>query len=174
MMGSSQSLHELVAAAQSNAKATEDRISELLKLMGGQIGSDVQVAELRAATVALELAAIDIFSLFEARMQHHFKRGPFSRKLKSLLLDSEQTDLANRVHQYYLAINVLKHGKGASYRELLSVPSSLFVVKPTEDIIPDEADASTGLVDVNVPGFFDGLTMTILDACQFLEGKGAS
>ncbi|MBL4749933.1 MAG: hypothetical protein JKX71_05010 [Amylibacter sp.] len=170
-MGASQSLLELVAAAQANAKTYEDRISEILKLIGGQSGSDAQVEELRAVTVSLELAAVDTFSLFEARMQHHFKRGPFSRKLKSLLLEAEQTDLADRVYQYYLAINVLKHGKGASYRELLNAPSTLFVVRPTEDIIADEAHAPTGLVDVSVPGFFDGLTTTIIEAYHFLENR---
>jgi len=171
MMRASQSVPELVAAAQANAKTSEDHVSGILKLMDGQNGSDAQVKELRAATDALELAAVDIFSLFEARMQHHFRRGPFSRKLKSLLLESEQTDLADRVHQYYLAINVLKHGKGASYRELLNTPSSLFVIKPIEDIIADEAHAPAGLIDVTVPGFFDGLTTTILEAYHFLENR---
>jgi len=171
MMRSSQSVPELVAAAQANAKTSEDRVSGILKLMDGKNGSDAQVKELRAATDALELAAVDIFSLFEARMQHHFRRGPFSRKLKSLLLEAEQTDLADSVHQYYLVINVLKHGKGASYRELLNTPSSLFVIEPIEDIIADEARAPSGLVDVTVPGFFDGLTTTILEAYHFLENR---
>jgi hypothetical protein len=171
MMGASQSLLELVAAAQANAKTYEDRISEILKHMDGQNGSDAQVEELRAATVSLELAAVDTFSLFEARMQHHFKRGPFSRKLKSLLLEAEQIDLADRVYQYYLAINVLKHGKGASYRELLNAPSTLFVMRPTEDIIADEAHTPAGLVDVSVPGFFDGLATTIIEAYHFLENR---
>jgi hypothetical protein len=171
MMAASQSLLELVAEAQTNAKPYQDRISEVLKLMDGQNGSDAQAEDLRAATVALELAAVDIFSVFEARMQHHFRRGPFSRKLKSLLLDAGQTDLADRVYQYYLAINVLKHGNGASYRELLKNPSTLFVVKPTQDIITDEAHPAAGLVDVSVPGFFEGLTTTILEAYQFLENR---
>ena len=168
-MSTSQSLLELVAAAKADAKTSEDRISEILKLTGGQDGSDAQVEELRAATASLELAAVDIFSLFEARMQHHFRRGPFSRKLRSLLLEAGKNDLADRVHQYYLAINVLKHRKGASYRELLKTPSTLFVVKPAEDITVDEAPA--GLVDVSVSGFFDGLTTTILEAYHFLENR---
>jgi hypothetical protein len=170
-MAASQSVLELVAAAQTDAKVSEDRISDVLKPLDGQTGSDAQVEELRAATVALELAAIDVFSLFEARMQHHFRRGPFSRKLKSLLLESGQADLADRFHQYYLAINVLKHGKGASYRELLDAPNSLFVVKPAEDINIDGTPPPAGLVDVSVPGFFDGLTKTILDAHHFLENR---
>lgn len=174
MMNASQSLLELVAATQATAKTSEDRILEILKLMDGQTGSDAQVEDLRAERVSLELAAVDIFSLFEARMQHHFRRGPFSRKLKSLLLSSGQTDLADRVYQYYLAVNVLKHGKGASYRELLKTPSTLFIVKPNVDIIADEAQAPASLVDINVPGFFDGLTTTILEAYHFLENRHVS
>lgn len=173
-MGDPQNLLELVAAARANAKAFEDRISEVLKLIDGQTGSDAQVEDLRAATVALELAAIDIYSVFEARMQHHFRRGPFSRKLKSLLLESGQTALADRIHQYYLVINVLKHGKGASYRELLKTPSALFGVNPAEDIIGDELQAPASLVDICVPGFFDGLTTTIVEAYHFLENRQVS
>jgi hypothetical protein len=171
MMEASQSLPELIAIAQSTVKTSEARVSETLALMDSQSGSDAQRKELCAATVEIELAAVDIFSLFEARMQHHFKRGPFSRKLKSLLLEAGQADLANRVHQYYLLINVLKHGKGASYRELLNDPSCLFVMKSTGDIINNDARPSAGLVDVNVSGFFDGLTKTILEAYRFLENR---
>ena len=170
-MEASHHVLELVKSAQVNAKISEARISDILKRMEGQNGSDAKVEELRAAIILLELEAVDIFSLFEARMQHHFKRGPFSRKLKSLLLESQQTDLADKFYQYYLAINVLKHGRGASYRELLNVPNSLFVVKSNEDIIIDEEHLSTGLVDVSVPGFFDGLIKTILEAYHFLENR---
>ena len=170
-MEASHHVLELVKSAQVNAKISEARISDILKRMEGQNRSDAKVVELRAAIILLELEAVDIFSLFEARMQHHFKRGPFSRKLKSLLLESQQTDLADKFYQYYLAMNVLKHGRGASYRELLNVPNSLFVVKSNEDIIIDEEHLSTGLVDVSVPGFFDGLIKTILEAYHFLENR---
>jgi len=170
-MGATQSLLERVAAAQANAKTSEDRISEISSLMKGQNVPEAQAEDLRAATVALELAAIDIFSLFEARMQHHFKRGPFSRKLKSLLLEAGQKGLADRVYQYYLAINVLKHGTGASYRELLNAPSALIVMKPSKSAIADEAHPAAGLIDVSVPGFFDGLTATIIEAYEFLENR---
>ena len=170
-MATSQSLLEQIAAAQVTAKALEGRISEALKLMDGSLGTDAQVKELRRATKALELAAVDIFSIFEARMQHHFKRGPFSRKLKALLLESKQPDLADQLHKYYLAVNVLKHGKGASYRELLNSPTSLFDVKSPQAANSEEAQPTAGLIDVTVLGFFDGLTKTIVDAYHFLEDK---
>ena len=170
-MSTSPSVPDLIATARINAATALERISDVPKQMGGQTGSDAQVKELHDATAALELLVIDIYSLFEARMQHHFKRGPFSRKLKAVLLEAGQTDLAHRVHQYYLAVNVLKHGKGASYRELLDTPSSFVAIKSTEDIIADEAQAPANLIDTSVPGFLDGLTITLLEAYYFLEKK---
>ena len=170
-MATSQSLLELIAAAQVTAKAFENRISDALKLMDGSVGTDAQVKELRRATKALELAAVDIFSIFEARMQHHFKRGPFSRKLKALLLESKKLDLAERLHKYYLAVNVLKHGKGASYRALLNSPTSLFDVNSPQTANSDETQPSVSLIDVTALGFFAGLTTTIADAYHFLEDK---
>ena len=160
-MGAISSVLDLVEAARSNAKASEARISELRQENAG--------AELQEAVTALELVAVDIFSVFEARMQHHFKRGPFSRKLKQLLVDSGETDLAYKLHSYYLAINVLKHGKGASYREMVASKSPFLADASGSQV--DGDDAPRTFVDVNVPGFFDGLTETILQAYHFLNRK---
>lgn len=165
-MAALESIPELVARAQANARISQERI---LNIRQKTDGSSAQAEEVSAATGALEKAAVDIFSVFEARMQHHFKRGPFSRKLKALLVESGQGDLADRLHHYYLAINVLKHGKGASYRELLGAPSALVVMKPAAETTQGDAPAS--LIDVSADGFFDGLTATILDAYHFLEKR---
>jgi len=170
-MDASQSVGELVDAAQVNAKISVDRISQVLTAIDGQNGSEDQVEELRAATVALELVAVDIFSVFEARMGHHFKRGPFARKLKAKLLDARKADLAHRFHQYYLAINVLKHGTGASFRELRDNPNAMFVLRGEDEIAGADTAEPVGLVDVTVTGFFDGLSATILEAYAFLEKK---
>lgn len=170
-MGTSQSFLELMTEAQDKAKVSEDRILEIASSIGDQGATKAQEQDLRAATIALEETAVDIFSLFEARMQHHFRRGPFSRKLKALLLDAGQTDLADRVHQYYLATNVLKHGTGASYRELLKNPQTLFVVKSSKGVDASDATTPPSLVDVSIPGFFDGLSSAIREAYDFLEDK---
>ncbi len=170
-MASEHDVKELVAAARATAKPSEDRISEVTTLIDAGQGTDALVEDLRAATIALELAAVDLFSTFEARMQHHFRRGPFSRKLVTLLRDAGQTELADRFHQYYLAINVLKHGKGASHRELLNAPSALFVTKLALDSVAEDAPQQAGLIDVTDQGFFDGLSATILEAHQFLESR---
>ena len=170
-MGSSQTILELVVAAELNAKVHEDRISDILKHIDGLTGSSAQGKELRGAVASLELVMVDIFSVFEARMQHHFKRGPFSRKLTSLLLKAGETDLADRVHQYYLMVNVLKHGKGSSYRELLNAPSCLFVLKTSEEIISNEENAPSTLIDASAPSVFSGLAATIIDSYYFLQSR---
>jgi hypothetical protein len=162
-MEASHSVPELVGAAQSTANACQNRISEIQSLKGAAQDLDAAIAELEAVVV-------DIFSVFEARMQHHFKRGPFSRKLKAKLLEAGEPDLADRLHQYYLAVNVLKHGKGASYRELLKNPSALITMNNADDVTAHEDRATSGLVDVTPTGFFDGLCATILEATAFLEG----
>ena len=125
-MEKTKNLPALIAVAQADAKVHEDR---LRAPVASQSGADAQDQERRAATFALELAAVDLFTLFEARMQHHFKRGPFSRKLRAALLEAKQPDLADRIHKHYLAVNVLKHGIGASYRELLAAKVTPFTSK---------------------------------------------
>ena len=160
-----------MAETRLNATTYENLISDNLKHIDDLTIPNVQGRELRGAVASLELVMVDIFSIFEARMQHHFKRGPFSRKLTSLLLDAGETDLADRVHQHYLMINVLKHGKGSSYRELLNAPSCLFEIKTPEGIISNEEYASSKFIDVSTPGLFNGLASTIIDAYHFLESR---
>ena len=170
-MASSQPLTELVHATQSTARTSLDRMSEILKRADGQTLSDAQIKEIASETDAIELVAVDIFTVFEARMQRHFKRGPLSRKVEAALLTAGHADLADRLHQYYLAINVLKHGRGASHRELLNSKSAMLVVTQDDDAGAKSQGAPTGLIDVTSPHFFDGLVATILDAYQFLEGR---
>ena len=170
-MAASLPLPELVRAAQTTANTSRDRMTEILKLSEGQTLSDELTKEIASETVAIELAAVDIFAVFEARMQHHFKRGPLSRKVKEALLAAGQADLADRLHQYYLAINVLKHGTGASHRELLNNKSTRIVVKKATDVTAGSDDVATGLIDVTSPQFFDGLAETILEACSFLDKR---
>ncbi|MGY3438005.1 hypothetical protein ACW9UO_08685 [Marinovum sp. KMM 9879] len=170
-MTASQTLPELVHAAQRTAKASQDRMSDILKLAEGHTLSDAHAKEMASETVAIELAAVDIFTVFEARMQRHFTRGPLSRKVTAALLAAGHADLAERLHQYYLAINVLKHGPGASHRELLNSKSAMLKPAQAPDAGVKSEGASTGLIDVTSKHFFDGLAETILEAYKFLENR---
>ena len=166
-MEATQSVIELVADAKAKAKASEQRVVEIETLIAEQGASADAWEELSELLSGMEAAVVDIYSLFEARMQRNFKRGPFSRKLKALLMETKNPDLADRIHQYYLAVNVLKHGTGASYRELVASPSSRIVTKP----VGSDTEQSTSLIDVSGIGFFDGLAEAILDSCAFLEKR---
>lgn len=134
--------------------------------MAATITDLLDAAHKSAATLtkpaAIEAACIELAAVFEARMQHHFKRGPFYKKLHKLLIENENTPLAIRVHQYATAVSVIKHGPGASYRELKSIPNLPF------DIRIPAAEPHT-LVDVTSGNFFGGLVETLEQAHQFFE-----
>lgn len=115
---------------------------------------------------AIEAACVELAAAFEARMQHHFKRGPFYKKLHKLLIENGKTPFAIRVHQYATAVSVIKHGPGASYRELKSIPNLPF------DIRIPAAEPHT-LVDVTTGNFFTNLVETLEQAHKFLEEKSA-
>lgn len=117
-------------------------------------------AERRAAAHIIEQTAIDIMSVFEARMQHHFKRGPFFKELQKRMAGQDTTQLM----QYAHAVNVLKHGHGKSHRALLDMNALPFNVRRH-----DRNDSNIGLVDVLSPGFFDGLIASLTQAHAFLE-----
>lgn len=103
---------------------------------------------------------IETVSAFEARLQHHFARGPFFVKLRNLLVSDGQTDLAQTVYHYYLAANVLKHGGGKSLRELQKSHDQPFT------LLEEDGKA---LIDVAASGFLAGLVAALRKAHQALE-----
>jgi hypothetical protein len=119
-----------------------------------------------AKPAAIEAACVELTAAFEARMQHHFKRGPFYKKLHKLLIENENTPLGTKVHQYATAVSVIKHGPGASYRELKSIPNLPFEIR-----IP-AAEPHT-LVDVTTGNFFANLVEMLEQAHKFLEENKA-
>lgn len=173
VMGAMDGIPLLLAAAEASVRRTEDQVSEIVRLMESHGGQTQFVNSLRVATVELELATVGIFSLFEARMQHDIPKGPFFRRLRERLIVIGQADLADRVHQYYLAVNVLKHGRGSSYEELRTIPNLLFSVKQPGEAFFEEGDIAEpeGLVDVRASGFFDGLIGTLWQVHASLKGS---
>jgi hypothetical protein len=115
-----------------------------------------------ANTAEIEAVVVETVSAFEARMQHHFARGPFFVKLRNRLKEEGHTDLARSVHHYYLAANVLKHGGGKSFRELEKIAGQPFALQDEE---------GKALIDVTADGFLAGLVKTLRLAHQILEGS---
>lgn len=157
--------------AHKKARLLEKIILSITDTSNEQDQTKTQIQDLSAATILLEALAVDSFSMFEFQIQHYFKRGPFAQKLKALLLEANQPDLANRFHQFYLAINVLKHGKGASYRELLQTKNSYFVINQTTGNPLKKDNLSSTLIKVSIPGFFENMIITITDAYHFLTKR---
>lgn len=113
----------------------------------------------------VKTATTEILSLFTARMQHHFARGPFSKELRKRLVAADQPDLAETAYQYFLAANVLKHGTGSSYHELRKIKGLPFGVTQ-----PDGSGQVTGdLIDVNGDRFLENLVATLDAVKQVLE-----
>jgi len=110
----------------------------------------------------VEAMAVETVSAFEARLQHHFARGPFFVKLRSKLAADGHADLAERVHHYYLAANVLKHGGGKSLRELEQIEPAPFTLQDIE---------GKALVDVTADRFLGGLVETLREASRLLAPK---
>ena len=113
-----------------------------------------------AETAEVEAATVETVSAFEARLQHHFARGPFFVKLRNRLKTEGHDDLAQTVYHYYLAANVLKHGGGKSYRELEKLADQPFTLQDEE---------GKALTDVTADGFLSGLVNTLRQAHAFLE-----
>ena len=134
--------------------------------------TDVQhVAQLLAAADAvaqnpdtgtsdIEAMVVDTVSAFEARLQHHFARGPFFVKLRNRLVAEGDPDLAQTVYHYYLAANVLKHGGGKSLRELEKLPEQPFTLQDEE---------GKALIDVTAGDFLGGLVVALRKAHATLE-----
>ena len=100
----------------------------------------------------VEAMAVETVSAFEARLQHHFARGPFFVKLRSKLAAEGHFDLAQTVYLYYLAANVLKHGGGKSLRELEKIEPAPFTLQDEE---------GKALIDVTADGFLGGLVKAL-------------
>lgn len=121
------------------------------------------VADNPDADVAdIEAMVVETVSAFEARLQHHFARGPFFVKLRNKLSAEGHIDLAQTVYHYYLAANVLKHGGGKSLRELEKIEPSPFTLQDEE---------GKALIDVTVNGFLNGLIASLSEAAHLLPSK---
>jgi hypothetical protein len=107
---------------------------------------------LRMLRLQRAILVTGMFSLFESLLQSEMGwTEPFDR-LKERLAQSGNIELAETFDDYQLAINVLKHGKGRSYRQLLAKASKLeFKVKPEGEPFFFEGDVSevSVLIDVD-------------------------
>ncbi|EAX1415027.1 hypothetical protein ACV8TO_06095 [Citrobacter freundii] len=78
------------------------------------------VKSLQALNLAKVIYAVGLFSIFEGHVQQVLQCSNGFTEVKAILDQAGETALKEEFHNYYLAINALKHGDGASYNKLVA------------------------------------------------------
>lgn len=126
----------------------------------GTGASTIDVNGLRTCSMAITIVAVGLMGTFEAMLQGHAGWTDTYRELGKVLRGGGRADLADRMIDYRLAVNVLKHGEGRSYEQLLARRGLLpFPIKGRGEAFFNEGDVSEvgGLVDTR-GGFVDDCT----------------
>ncbi len=115
-------------------------------------GETTLVSALCMLRLQCVILAIGMFSFLESLLQSGLNwDNPFDI-LPTYLEAAGRPDIARRFVDYKLAINVLKHGRGRSYEELLARTQSLdFKIKMKDEAFFSEGDVSEveALVDAD-------------------------
>jgi hypothetical protein len=109
------------------------------------------VTALRMVRLQSIILAIGMFSLFESLLQSRMQWVQPFDQLHEYLKQCDRDELAQTFSDYRLAINVLKHGRGRSYAQLLARAVKLeFEVKPQGEDFFYEGDVSEVDTLINV------------------------
>ena len=122
-----------------------NRIEGLIYTELEDSGSTRLVLTLQKMQWERAIFAIGMFSLFEAVIQNEIKveKGSAFKELKQKLEKNNKIVLLENFELFYYAINVLKHGKGASYTKLLEKRNSLpFEITPANTSFRNKGDIS--------------------------------
>jgi hypothetical protein len=88
------------------------------------------------------ILSVGIFSIFEAWLQDKLNCKDGFKTAKEILKNKDK-ELYKQFNQFYLAINVLKHGRGPSYDKLVIMANELsFTLKMPGQSFFDEGDVS--------------------------------
>jgi hypothetical protein len=105
--------------------------------------SRVSVMNLQMIQLQKAIISIGIFSLFESILQEGLACRDGFAEAKKMLLKSGKVELNDRFNDFLCAINVLKHGRGRSYDELVAKSKSLpFKIKLPGENFFFEGDVS--------------------------------
>lgn len=116
--------HEIVEFLQTSAESRHIKNLQMLQLQ-------------RVVT------AVGLFSIFDAILQDALGCKDGFKEARSILLECGFAELNQEFSDYILAINVLKHGRGRSYDELMARRASLkFEIKAEDEHFFDEGDVS--------------------------------
>lgn len=141
----------------------EVRISKQLR----ESGSTVNVKNFQMVKLQKAILAVGMFSMFEATLQSGLGCDDGFSGARQVLQESGDIALAKRFELFVAAINVLKHGRGRSYKYLLAQtdPPPFRVLGPDEGIF-NEGDVSEISTLVQVTDQF------VTDCAQTIEDVG--
>jgi hypothetical protein len=121
-----------------HAAEIEEKVHEELQTSG----ATRLVNSLRMLRLQKAVLATGMFSLFEALLQDQLKWKAPVKDMDAYLKRHGNAQLASTISDYYLAINVLKHGKGPSYDKLVTRRASLEFKVGSPDEPYSEGDVS--------------------------------
>lgn len=115
-------------------------------------GATSLVKTLQMIQLQKSILAVGMFSIFEASLQEGLSCRDGFKEAKKILVDEGELELKERFDDLFLAVNVLKHGRGTSYNALVAKAETLpFRIKPPDEPFFFEGDASevSTLVEVD-------------------------
>jgi hypothetical protein len=98
------------------------------------------VKTLQMANLHRVISVVGMFSIFDALLQDQLGESKGFDAAQKVLDTAGEEDLSVRFNTFQLAINVLKHGVGWSYRDLLKKPTLPFKIKQPHQNFFDEGD----------------------------------
>ena len=110
------------------------------------------VKTLQMVQLQKAISAVGMFSIFDAILQNQLGYKDGFREASQLLEKQGEVTLKENFSNLQLAVNVLKHGKGRSYQELVENAANLpFRVKLPDENFFNEGDVSeiSTLVEVD-------------------------
>ncbi|EDY5786572.1 hypothetical protein LGP86_004352 [Salmonella enterica] len=103
----------------------------------------VHIKQLQMLQLQRPIFAVGMFSIFEAHLQNGLSCQNGFKELRTILDAAGKHELKERFDNYYLAINALKHGDGASFRQLITKIHDLkFDVETPHTPVYEEGDVS--------------------------------
>lgn len=117
------------------------------------------------------ISAVGMFSMFEAALQDALECEDGFREAKEILDRGGEISLKERFSDLELAVNVLKHGRGRSYDELVAKAAELpFRIKQPDEKFFDEGDVSevATLIEVD-DAFVWSCVQAIQDVCVIIR-----
>lgn len=124
-------------AARSAREASDYVLAEL-----NESGSTALVKALQAVELQRAITTVGMVSMFEAVLQHALGAADGIRAARDILRDGGYADLEQRFSDLLRAINVLKHGSGRSYEELMKRRRELPFRVRAQDESFEEGDVS--------------------------------